>query len=69
MALREATADEIAREIARETWKGAAKIYQTGIDEAKVNELFNKWWSSNASTIMRRIGYKFHEGVEDGRDT
>lgn len=65
MTLRDATADEICKAVAKETWLGAAKIYQTGISEQAVNDLFEKWWRNNGGNVMRRVGHKFHEGVED----
>lgn len=65
MGFREATADEICREIARETWKASAKVYGTLTDEAQLERLFQIWWRRNGSSIVRRVGHKFYEGVDD----
>lgn len=65
MSLRDATADEICRDVARRTWLAASKIYGTAIDESKANELFEKWWRNNGAATMRTVGHKFYEGVSD----
>lgn len=65
MGLREATPDEVAKEIAWQTWLGSANIYGTKIDETQVRRLFDIWWRRNAASVMRRVGHKFYEGVEE----